>query len=114
MVMQMIHIHRDTNKLCSAVDLDLLEERNFFLNYILGTSLAVQWLRQCFTAGGMGSIPDWKLRSYMPHSMAKKKKKDFIALRTLANFVSIHRFISPFLTAYMYMCLLFQFSLFFN
>ena len=77
MVMQMIHIHRDTNKLCSAVDLDLLEERNFFLNYILGTSLAVQWLRQCFTAGGMGSIPDWKLRSYMPHSMAKKKKKRF-------------------------------------
>ena len=57
MVMQMIHIHRDTNKLCSAVDLDLLEERNFFKNDVLGTSLAVQWLRQCFYCTGHGFDP---------------------------------------------------------
>ena len=39
-----------------------------------GTSLEVQWLGfHASTAGGLGSIPRWG--SWMPHSMAKKKKK---------------------------------------
>ena len=57
MVMQTIHSHRDRNKLCPAVDLDLLEKTNFFKNYILGTSLAVQQLRQCFHCRQCGFDP---------------------------------------------------------
>ena len=56
---------------------------------VLGTSLAVQWLRPCAsTAGGTGSIPGWELRSCMPHGAAKtfkkkkkKKKKTSVLIR---------------------------------
>ena len=36
------------------------------------TSLTIQWLRLCASnAEGEVSSPDWKLRSHMPHSVAK-------------------------------------------
>ena len=42
---------------------------------LMGTSLAIQWLRLCASnAGGTGSIPRPELRSCMPLSTAKKKK----------------------------------------
>ena len=38
-----------------------------------GTSLGVQWLRHCTsTAGGMGSIPDWKIKIHHAACTAKK------------------------------------------
>ena len=41
-----------------------------------GTSPAVQWLRlSTSTTGSMGSSSRWKLRSSMPPSVAKRKKK---------------------------------------
>ena len=43
---------------------------------LVGTSLMVQWLRVCTsTAGGTGSIPSRRLRSHLPCSAAKKRKK---------------------------------------
>ena len=41
------------------------------MNSIIGTFLAVQWLRLQFYCRGAGSIPDQR-RSCTPHSMAKK------------------------------------------
>ena len=107
----MIHIHRDTNKFCSAIDFHLVEERNLN-NYILGTSLAVQCLRlSASTAGGTGLIPGWGTKILHALQRGQKKKKlHFIALRTLTNFAFTHKFISPFLISHMYMCLFFQFS----
>ena len=41
-----------------------------------GTSPALQWLKlYASTALGMGLIPGWELRSCMPYSTAKEKKK---------------------------------------
>ena len=41
----------------------------------LGTSLAVQWLRLCTsTAGGMGSIPDWRTKIPRAARHGQKKK----------------------------------------
>ena len=47
-----------------------------FQIYILGTSLAVQWLTlHASIAGGTGSIPARELRSCILCGMAKKEKK---------------------------------------
>ena len=47
----------------------------------LGTSLAVQWLKLCTSnAGGMGSIHDRELKSFMLHGMATKKANYVIGL----------------------------------
>ena len=71
----MIHIHRDTNKFCSAIDFHLVEERNLN-NYILGTSLAVQCLRlSASTAGGTGLIPGWGTKILHALQRGQKKKK---------------------------------------
>ena len=45
-----------------------------YIKVMLGTSMAVQWLRLCApTAGGMGSFIG-EIRSHMLHGMAEKQK----------------------------------------
>ena len=40
-------------------------------------SLAVQWLgHHAFTAGGLGSIPGWRIKIYNPYGWQKKKKPE--------------------------------------
>ena len=56
------------------------------------TSLAVQWLRlHTSIAGGMGSIPAWKLRSLMPHDTMKKKREREIILYILSLLILTKR-----------------------
>ena len=48
-----------------------------FKEQTTGTFLTVQRFRFCTsTVGSMASIPGGELRSFMPHSAAKKKKKE--------------------------------------
>ena len=51
------------------------KERNaLFKMTLLGTSLAIQWLRLCAsTAGGMGSVPGWG--ASILHAMQGKAKR---------------------------------------
>ena len=51
------------------------KERNaIFKITLLGTSLAIQWLRLCVsTAGGMGSVPGWGAR--ILHATQGKAKR---------------------------------------
>lgn len=53
-----------------------------------GNSPADQWLRlRDTTAGGIGSIPGWKIRSCKPRSMAKNKIK---LLRNFLKNIQLH------------------------
>ena len=68
-------------------------ETAFLKLYVLGNSLAVQWLGlRAFTAKGpgeAGSIPGWGTISQKPCSVAKKKKKMYVLydpmLKTIWN-----------------------------
>ena len=63
------------DELKSTVSVKIYEVDNF-CGYVrislLGTSLAVQWLRFCASnAGGMGSIPGWV--TMLPHGVQPKQ-----------------------------------------
>ena len=54
------------------------------------TSLTIQWLRLCASnAEGEGSSPDWKLRSHMPHSVAKNFFYIFLKIGKLEEWINL-------------------------
>ena len=60
---------------CHRIHLKSLRNHAFQI-FVLGTSLAVQWLRLHLSVqGGVGLIPGQQLRFHMPCGVAKKKEK---------------------------------------
>ena len=57
-----------------------------FMTLFVGNYLAIQCLGLlASTARGRGLIPGWELRSCMPQSIAKKKKKDIVKRKRKAG-----------------------------